>query len=54
MIATYSNKWFDRVVLVFILLNCVVMALERPDLPKDSEVSYQIYQLQSSIQLNPI
>ena len=54
MVATYSNKWFDRVVLVFILLNCVVMALERPDLPKDSEVSYQIYELQSSMQLNPI
>lgn len=36
MDALYRNKWFDRVVLAFILLNCVVMALERPDLAKDS------------------
>ena len=53
MIATYSNKWFDRVVLVFILLNCVVMALERPDLPKDSEVSYQIYESLSGLIIKP-
>ncbi|EDO36844.1 predicted protein [Nematostella vectensis] len=26
----YQNKWFDRTVLLFILLNCVVMALEGP------------------------
>lgn len=38
MIALYTNKWFDRVVLTFILLNCVVMALEKPDLPDDSEL----------------
>ena len=39
MVTVYRNKWFDRVVLVFILLNCIVMALERPDLPSDSTVS---------------
>ena len=35
----YRNKWFDRVVLAFILLNCVVMALESPDLDDQSTVS---------------
>ena len=35
----YRNKWFDRVVLAFILFNCVVMALESPDLDDQSTVS---------------
>ena len=40
MVAIYTNKWFDRVVLTFILLNCIVMALEKPDLSDDSKVSF--------------
>ncbi|XP_031571362.1 voltage-dependent T-type calcium channel subunit alpha-1H-like [Actinia tenebrosa] len=32
----YKNKWFDRVVLFFILLNCVVMALEGPSVKEGS------------------
>jgi len=36
MVTIYTNKWFDRVVLTFILLNCIVMALERPNLSDDS------------------
>lgn len=39
-IALYKNKWFDRVILFFILLNCVVMALEKPSLKSDDKVSY--------------
>ena len=42
MVELYRNKWFDRVVLTFILLNCIVMALERPDLPSESTVSSSI------------
>jgi len=40
MVTIYTNKWFDRVVLTFILLNCIVMALERPNLSDDSTVSH--------------
>ena len=34
-----EHPWFDRVVLFFILFNCIVMALEEPGLDRNSEVS---------------
>lgn len=43
-IALYKNKWFDRVILFFILLNCVVMALEKPSLKSDDKVSYWFFE----------
>lgn len=39
MVKIHSHVWFDRVVLLFILFNCVVMAIEEPGLDKNSEVS---------------
>ncbi|XP_028266993.1 voltage-dependent T-type calcium channel subunit alpha-1H [Parambassis ranga] len=32
-----SHKWFDHVVLVFIFLNCITIALERPGIQPDSK-----------------
>ena len=34
-----KHSWFDRVVLFFILFNCIVMALEEPGLDRNSEVT---------------
>ena len=31
-----SRKWFDYGVLFFIALNCITLAMERPDIPKNS------------------
>lgn len=31
-----SQKWFDNVVLMFIGLNCITLAMERPNIPPDS------------------
>lgn len=31
-----SRKWFDYGVLFFIALNCITLAMERPDIPKYS------------------
>lgn len=36
--AVISHKMFDHVVLVFIFLNCITIALERPDIPSNSKV----------------
>ena len=33
------KKWFDYTVLFFIALNCITLAMERPDIPPDSIVS---------------
>lgn len=30
-----SMKWFDNVVLLFIALNCITLAMERPNIPPD-------------------
>ena len=34
-----AHKMFDHVVLVFIFLNCITIALERPDIDPHSTVS---------------
>lgn len=34
-----AHKMFDHVVLVFIFLNCITIALERPDIDPGSTVS---------------
>ena len=31
-----GKQWFDNVVLLFILLNCIIMAMERPSIKPDS------------------
>lgn len=31
-----NQKWFDNVVLLFIALNCITLAMERPNIPPDS------------------
>uniref|UniRef100_A0A2C9KEC7 Ion transport domain-containing protein n=1 Tax=Biomphalaria glabrata TaxID=6526 RepID=A0A2C9KEC7_BIOGL len=36
-----SRKWFDNTVLIFIALNCITLAMERPDIPPESVVSYE-------------
>ena len=33
-----SQRWFDNTVLFFIALNCITLAMERPDIPPDSIV----------------
>ena len=33
-----SQKWFDYAVLLFIALNCITLAMERPGIPKHSFV----------------
>ncbi|CAL1528277.1 unnamed protein product, partial [Lymnaea stagnalis] len=35
-----SRKWFDNAVLFFIALNCITLAMERPDIPPDSIERY--------------
>jgi voltage-dependent calcium channel T type alpha-1G len=34
-----SRKWFDNLILFFIALNCITLAMERPDIPPESTVS---------------
>ena len=31
-----EQKWFDNLVLMFIALNCITLAMERPNIPPDS------------------
>jgi voltage-dependent calcium channel T type alpha-1G len=31
-----ERKWFDNVILLFIALNCITLAMERPNIPPDS------------------
>jgi voltage-dependent calcium channel T type alpha-1G len=31
-----EKKWFDNVILLFIALNCITLAMERPNIPPDS------------------
>lgn len=31
-----EQKWFDNIVLLFIGLNCITLAMERPNIPPDS------------------
>ena len=31
-----DKKWFDNVILLFIALNCITLAMERPNIPPDS------------------
>ena len=38
-----AQKWFDNTVLFFIALNCITLAMERPDIPPDSDVSWSQY-----------
>ena len=34
-----AKPWFDYLVLFFIALNCITLAMERPDIPSNSIVS---------------
>lgn len=38
-----AHKMFDHVVLVFIFLNCITIALERPDIDPHSTVSTESF-----------
>jgi len=31
-----EKKWFDNAILLFIALNCITLAMERPNIPPDS------------------
>jgi voltage-dependent calcium channel T type alpha-1G len=31
-----DRKWFDNAILLFIALNCITLAMERPNIPPDS------------------
>lgn len=31
-----KQNWFDNIVLLFIALNCITLAMERPNIPPDS------------------
>lgn len=31
-----NKKWFDNVILLFIALNCITLAMERPNIPPNS------------------
>jgi len=31
-----DKRWFDNVILLFIALNCITLAMERPNIPPDS------------------
>lgn len=35
-----NQKWFDNIVLVFIALNCITLAMERPNIPPNSTERY--------------
>ena len=37
-----SRRWFDNSVLFFIALNCITLAMERPDIPPHSTVSMHL------------
>lgn len=32
-----SRGWFDNIVLLFIALNCITLAMERPNIPPESK-----------------
>lgn len=32
-----TRSWFDNIVLLFIALNCITLAMERPNIPPDSK-----------------
>lgn len=32
-----TRGWFDNIVLLFIALNCITLAMERPNIPPDSK-----------------
>lgn len=32
-----AQGWFDNIVLLFIALNCITLAMERPNIPPDSK-----------------
>lgn len=32
-----TRNWFDNIVLLFIALNCITLAMERPNIPPDSK-----------------
>ncbi len=36
-----AHKWFDYAVLLIIFVNCITLAMERPDIKEDSVVSIQ-------------
>jgi len=38
-----NKRWFDYAVLVLIALNCITLAMERPNIPRRSIVSTHIY-----------
>ena len=35
-----AQKWFDYTILIFIFLNCITLAMERPAIEPDSVVSF--------------
>jgi voltage-dependent calcium channel T type alpha-1G len=37
------NKWFETVILIFVGLNCLTLAMERPSIPGSSIVSINIF-----------
>ena len=52
-----GKQWFDNVVLFFILMNCVIMAIERPSIPDGSierkviDVSNHIFTIVFTIEM---
>lgn len=35
-----NQKWFDNVILLFIALNCITLAMERPNIPPNCTERY--------------
>lgn len=35
-----NQKWFDNVILLFIALNCITLAMERPNIPPNCAERY--------------
>ncbi|CAG9133396.1 unnamed protein product [Plutella xylostella] len=35
-----TRSWFDNIILLFIALNCITLAMERPNIPPDSKERY--------------
>ncbi|XP_046854592.1 voltage-dependent T-type calcium channel subunit alpha-1G-like [Xenia sp. Carnegie-2017] len=46
VVKIHQHPWFDRVVLLFILINCIVMVMEEPGLDKNSEMGQFIQIMQ--------
>jgi voltage-dependent calcium channel T type alpha-1G len=41
-----NQRWFEYLILVFIALNCITLAMERPHIPADSivkELDFYVY-----------